>query len=314
MHLVPEETSAALISHELAYDAVRDAFVAAASPDAKLFPVVIGHGSDEANQFTLKSGASTHFAGVKIGTYFPTNDLRGLPRHGTAILLLDQERGRIGAIVEAAQVNAYRTAAADAVATDALARPDAHVLTVFGTGHQALYECLALTRVRPVSVINVVGRQPERVDRFRAELAARGVDAATRATSAEEGCADADIIVTATTATAPLFDGTWVRPGTHISTMGSDSPGKQELPPDVLDRAGLYCDLPSQSLTIGEFQHFRGAPETVTAIGSLLTGTHPGRTGADQITVFDSSGIALQDLYVAQAILSRVLAADSTAD
>ncbi|WP_189262008.1 ornithine cyclodeaminase family protein [Streptomyces fuscichromogenes] len=305
MRILTEERSSALIDHELAFRAVTDAFVAAAAPGATLFPVVIGHGSDENDQFTLKSGASGRFAGVKIGTYFPSNDARGLPRHGTTVLLFDQERGRIGAVVEASQVNAYRTAAADAVATHALARTEAAVLTVFGTGHQALYECLAVARIRPITRINVVGRDRARVDGLRRRLDEHLGAVETRAADAETGCATADVIVTATTARAPLFEAAWVRPGTHVSAMGSDAPGKQELPPALLHRAVLFCDLPSQSLRIGEFQHYDGDPGDVTAIGSVLSQGDPGPSDADRITVFDSSGIALQDLYVAEALLAR---------
>ncbi|MFJ8061315.1 ornithine cyclodeaminase family protein [Streptomyces sp. NPDC096142] len=310
MYVVTEDRSSALIDHELAFRAVTEAFVAAATPGAALFPVVIGHGSDPDDQFTLKSGASGRFAGVKIGTYFPSNDARGLPRHGTTILLFDQESGRIGAAVEASQVNAYRTAAADAVATHALARAESSVLTVFGTGHQALYECLAVARIRPITRINVVGRDRTRADALRRRLDEHLDGVETRATDPETGCASADVIVTVTTARAPLFEADWVGPGTHVSAMGCDSPGKQELPPALCDRAALFCDLPSQSLRIGEFQHFGGEPEQVTAIGSVLARRAPGRTAADRITVFDSSGIALQDLYVAEALLARARVTD----
>lgn len=174
-----------------------------------------------------------------------------------------------------------------------------------GTGHQALYECLALSRIRPLEDVHVVARTPERGERFRAELAGHGV--ASRITPAREACRAADIIVTATTATAPLFDAGWVGSGTHVASMGSDQRGKQELPPDLLEAARLFCDLPSQSVTIGEFQHVASLVAdgtlTMTAIGDVLTGSAPGRDSAEDITVFDSSGIALQDLAVATALL-----------
>lgn len=133
-----------------------------------------------------------------------------------------------------------------------------------------------------------------------AALAAQGL--CSRIVSAETACRAADIIVTATT--APLFESSWVKPGTHVSSMGSDATGKQELPPDLLSWARLYCDLPEQSRRIGEFQH--AAPDTpVFAIGAVLTGEAPGRANEDDITVFDSSGLAIQDLYVAREPLTR---------
>ncbi|MGC9543021.1 ornithine cyclodeaminase family protein [Streptomyces sp. UG1] len=305
MHFLPEERSAALITEELAFTAVRDALIAAAGSHAEVFPAVLGHGSQDENRFTVKSAAAARLAGVKIGSYWPGNADKGIPRHNSLVLLFDQEHGRIGAVVEAGVVNAYRTAAADAVAASVLARTDATTLTIFGTGHQALYECAAVARVSPISTIHVVARTPERGEHFLAQLAERGL--AGRLTPAEQACRAADIIVTATTATAPLFDGAWVRPGTHIASMGSDAHGKQELPPQLLNEARLFCDLPSQAVRIGELQHVADLIDdgtlAVTAVGDVLTGQAKGRHSEQDITVFDSSGIALQDLFVADALL-----------
>lgn len=303
MLFIPEEISAGLVSHELAYDAARRAYLAAVS--ATSFPVVHGHGSDAANRFTVKSAATDAIAGVKIGSYFPGNAAQGLPRHNSLILLFDQATGRIGAAIQGGELNAYRTAAGDAVATDCLARPEARVLTLFGTGHQAGFEVAAVARVRALSKVFVVGREAGRSAAMVARLQAMGLDA--EAAEAEPATRAADIILTATASRAPLFEAEWVRPGTHVSSMGSDAPGKQELPPALLPRARLFCDLPAQSARIGEFQH---APEgaTLTAIGAVLAGAAPGRTSPEEITVFDSSGLSIQDLTIGQEILERYLA------
>jgi ornithine cyclodeaminase len=301
MLFLSEEDSAALITEELAYNAVRKALIAAVAGTSTTFPALPAHGSDPRNRFTLKSAAAEDVAGVKIGSYWPDNTTT--PRHNSTILLLDQETGRVAAVVEAATVNAYRTAAADAVAANTLANPNATTLTIFGTGHQAYYECRALAKIRAFDKVNVVARTAARgqdlVDRLR------NADLPATLTDPEQAVAEADIIVTATTARTPLFPAERVRPGTHIASMGSDAKGKQELPPDLLITASLYCDLPPQSTTIGEFQH---APKhrTITAIGHVLTGAAEGRTAPDQTTVFDSSGIALQDLYIATALLEQV--------
>ncbi len=297
---ITEAQSAAIASHDLAYSAARTALIAACNPSANSFPVVLGRASDPQNRFTIKSASDASLTGLKVGSYFPTNDAASLPRHNSIILLFDQAKGRIGAIVEGGKLNAYRTAAADAVATDALARPDARVLALFGTGHQAQYEAEAIARIRHLDRVLVVGRSPDRTGAFVDRLRAQGLPAEIG--EAETACRSADIIVTATTATAPLFRAEWVKPGTHISSMGSDATGKQELPPDLLARARLFCDLPEQSRRIGEFQH--AAPEAnLTAIGHVLTGQAPGRQGAAVITVFDSSGLSLQDLYMAEAVI-----------
>jgi ornithine cyclodeaminase len=139
------------------------------------------------------------------------------------------------------------------------------------------------------------------------ELSGKGLRA--ELTPAERACRNADIIVTATTARAPLFQVGWVRPGTHVASMGSDTAGKQELPVELLRTGRLFCDLPVQSVRIGEFQSVANEVATgavaLTAIGTVLAGRAPGRRSDDEITVFDSSGVALQDLYVATALIRR---------
>ncbi|GGJ64964.1 ornithine cyclodeaminase family protein [Streptomyces brasiliensis] len=303
LHITEEQTSA-LVDEELALEAARAAF--AATVDGSVFPSLAVHGSDPRNRFTLKPSASATHAGVKIGTYWPDNPGHGLPRHHSTLLLLDQTVGRIAAVLELGAANAYRTAAADELAVDLLARPDAATLAVFGTGHQAGYEARAIARSRPLGEILIVGRDPHRAGQLTAALTAQGHPA--RVAGAEDACARADIIVTATTtraADAPLFEDGWIRPGTHISAMGADAPGKRELPPELLRRARLFCDLPEQARRMGESQH---APATtaLTPLGAVLTDSAAGRTHAAEVTVFDSSGIGLQDLYLGLALLKKM--------
>ncbi|MFD9634263.1 ornithine cyclodeaminase family protein, partial [Streptomyces violascens] len=210
---ITEERTAAQVDEELALEAARAAF--AATMDSAVLPSLAVHGSDPRNRFSLEPSASATHAGVKIGTYWPDNEEHGLPRHHSTLLLLDQTIGRIAAVLEVGTANAFRTAAADALAVDLLARADAATLAVFGTGHQAPYEVAAVRRVRPVDEVLVVGRTADRAERTAAVLTAQGRNA--RAAGAEEACARADVIVTATTARAdspPLFEAAWVRPGT----------------------------------------------------------------------------------------------------
>ncbi|MEO8724037.1 MAG: ornithine cyclodeaminase family protein [Sphingobium sp.] len=301
MKFMSEEESASLISHEMAYEAAREALVAVVN-DAVMFPAVIAHGSSAINRFSIKSASTGDFAGLKVGSFWPGNDDLGLPRHNSLILMFDQNVGRIEWVIEAGKVNAYRTAAADAVAADALARTDASVLVIFGAGNQAFYECIAIARIRPISQILVVARDAAKGDAFVAALKKEGLE--TASADAREACTRADIIVTATPSRAPLFDADWVRPGTHIASMGSDAAGKQELPPALFDRASLFCDLPSQAIIMGDLQHFGGDKASIVAIGDVLLGRAPGRISSEQITVFDSSGIALQDLTIARWLVA----------
>ncbi|WP_339760915.1 ornithine cyclodeaminase family protein [uncultured Hoeflea sp.] len=305
MIYISEEESAALISHEIAYTAIRAALVAAVSDEGRIFPAVLGRSASPTNTFSVKSGSSENLTGVKIGSFWSKNPERGLPRHNSTIVLLDQETGRLSAVVEAGTVNAYRTAAADAVAADLLARKDAKSLAVFGAGNQARYEVMALAQIRPLEIVHVVARISERRDAFVDLLRSSGLN--VQVSSAEEAVSSSDIVVTSTPAREALFEAGWVQPGTHVVGMGSDAPGKHELPSGLFASAALFCDLPSQSIMIGEYQQIRDQVTSgeiiITPIGKVIEGNAPGRTSEDAITVFDSSGIALQDLYIADALI-----------
>ena len=307
MKFIAESQSASAITHEMAYAAAWEALIAVGVGGAKIFPVVIGHGSQSLNRFTVKAAATAEMAGLKVGSYWPANARAGLPRHNSLILLFDQDVGRIDTVMEAGVVNAYRTAAADAVAATYLSRDDSEVLTIFGAGNQARYEVEALVRIRPIRTVLVVARETAKAESFCASVALPGIT--MRPATARAGCEVADIIVTATPSRAPLFEHGWVRPGTHIASMGSDGIGKQELPPELFTDAGLFCDDPVQSREIGEFQHLQAGLQ-VTAIGEVLAGRAEGRRGRDEITIFDSSGLSLQDLFIARSLLASIEPSD----
>lgn len=297
---------------DLAFEAVTEALMAAADGTGVVNPVVIAPGLQEGETYSLKSGASRkrHIVGLKVGSYWPRNKDQGLAPHGSLVLLLDPATGRLATLVEANELNGPRTAAADAVAAAQLARPDARTLTVLGAGHQAPHEIRALCAIRPIERILIWSRSEASASAVRDRLAAE-IPVLIELTSVERGCREADILVTVTSSRRPLFQADWIRPGTHIASMGSDQVGKQELPTALLHRARLFCDLPFQSLAIGEFQHIRVAVESgslgVTAIGDVLAGRASGRKSTEDITIFDSSGLALQDLHVSAKIAARDL-------
>ncbi|MHC3124782.1 ornithine cyclodeaminase family protein [Acinetobacter sp. GN11] len=300
MRFISESESSALINHELAYDAIYEALIAATQPDTKSFPVVHGQASDSKNTFSVKSSATQHLAGLKVGSFWEDNPKNGLPRHNALILLFNQANGKMAAAIEAGKVNAFRTAASNAIATNILARKDSKVLAIFGTGNQAKYECEALARIRNFEQILIVGRDSSKAEQMAEDLKPLGIQ--LHITGAKEACEQADIIVTATSSHTPLFKAEWVKAGTHISSMGSDKQGKQELPPELFSHSNLFCDLNVQSKLIGEFQH---APESATLIniGDVLLANAQGRQSQEQITIYDSSGLSIQDLYIAQKIL-----------
>lgn len=313
MKYINEALSSKLICHELAFSAAAAAFIAA-SEQARMFPVVIAEGHAEGSIFSLKSANTPELVGWKAGSYWPGNVVKKIPCHASTIFLLNPDNGRLDAVIEGSEVNVYRTAAADAVAVAKLARSDAQCLAVFGTGHQAFYECVAVCGVRNISSIMVVGRDPAKAKAMVKRLIKSGFNA--EVADAQSACHCADIIVTATTAKSPLFKAEWVQPGTHISAMGADTKGKQELPVELFTDAKLYCDLTSQSVVIGEFQHI-GQDAVVSQpvmLGDVLSGSAEGRVSDDDITVFDSSGIAVQDLFIGHHLLEAAEAAGYSID
>lgn len=216
--------------------------------------------------------------------------------------MLDPETGRVEAVVEAASANALRTAAADALAVETLARTDARTLSILGAGHQAYYDAMAVTAVRSFTQLLIAARLREAAERL-ADRLARDTGIASRAVDVEEACRRADVLITATSSTEPLFDADWIGAGTHISAMGADGPGKQEVPVEIYERARLFCDISTQSRSIGEFQHAPASTPDIE-LGLVLHGHQAGRTAEDEITIFDSSGFALQDLTLAKALLA----------
>lgn len=300
MIYLTEAQTSKRISNDLAYDAIKNAFTAVISKNTTLFPVVNASGPAPNTIFSLKAACTDHIVGWKTGSYWPNNESLGRPCHGTTIFLLDPDTGSLKAIVEASEVNAYRTAAADAVAVDYLARKDASTLVVFGTGHQAEYEIMAVCKVRNIETVLVVGRSSAKTHAFIERLSKKGIHA--KAESAQSACMKADIIVTATTSNKPLFLAEWVKSGTHISAMGADKKGKQELPIELYSNSKLFCDFEKQSVEIGEFQHSHNG--TITNIGQVINKTHAGRITPNDITIFDSSGLAIQDLFIAETLLN----------
>jgi len=312
LRYLPESLTRELVNHDLAMAAVAEALICAAGEGANSFPVVLAHAQDRNNRFSLKAGSAGDLVGLKVGSYWHGNPAIGLPAHSSAILLLDPRTGRVATYIEASTANCYRTAAADALAVRELARPDARKLAIFGAGRQARFECQAIRRVRSIEEVLIVNRDAAKAATFAAELREAGLRA--EVTSAGEACERAEIIVTVTGARAPLFEGSWVRPGCHVSAMGSDAPGKQELAPSLLERGRVFCDYAPQSLQFGELQHAADRVASgrlrTTNIGDVLAGRSPGRTSEDEITIFDSSGLALQDLLLGLRLLE---AADGNA-
>jgi alanine dehydrogenase len=314
MYIVPEREIAGLVTAEAAYAAVEAVFGAMAARDARNFPVVreaLGH---EDALYGFKGGfdAAGMVLGLKAGGYWPHNlERRGMINHQSTVFLFDPDTGRVRAMVGGNLLTALRTAAASSVSIRHLARRDAKVLGMVGAGHQAHFQLRAAARQRDFEKVVAWNYHPEMLPKL-AETAA-GIGLPFEAVSLEDLGAQADVIVTITSAFAPSLLDAHVRPGTHLACMGTDTKGKQEVEAALLARATVFADEVAQSVSIGEAQHAVAAglvsEADLVEIGAVVNGTHPGRTSAEEITLFDGTGVGLQDLAVAAAAVEAAIAA-----
>lgn len=243
---------------------------------------------------------------VKISTGFFGNRAQGLPTGNGLMVLLDARTGEPKAVFfDGGRLTTLRTAAAGAVAAKHLARGDVRTLGLVGAGEQALCQAQALHLVRRFEKVFVCSRSEEGARLCAQELERTLGVRAVALSDLEQLTTQSDLVVTATPATEPLIEARWLRPGIHITAMGSDAPQKQELDPAVLQAADLVvCDLLEQSLRLGECHHAVEAglldAGRIVELGAIAAGDRPGRLGPEQITVCDLTGTGVQDTAVAR--------------
>lgn len=307
MLVIPEALIADLVSPQDAYEAVAATFAAMARGEAYNFPVV-REALGEGRQYGFKSGLDRAggMLGVKAGGYFPGNAGRGITNHQSTVYLFDPESGRPTAIVGGNLLTALRTAAASALSIDRLARRDARVLGMVGAGHQAGYQLRAAARVRDWDRVIGWNLHPEMLPKLAAVAAELGLP--FEAVPLER-MVEADAIITITSSPAASLMAGHVAAGTHLACMGTDTKGKQEVEVALVAKARLFTDEVAQSVTIGEAQHAVAeglvAAGDITPLGAVLTGTHGGRGSEAEITIFDGTGVGLQDLAVAAVAVAR---------
>jgi len=278
---------------------VRAAFVAYARGEWSMPPKIYVP-AYPAGDFRAMPVLGAGHAALKWVTSFPGNPARGLPTVTGLVLLSDASNGSLVAVLDAGAVTALRTGAAAVLAAETLGRSDAETAAVVGTGvnGQAAARTF-LARGRPVALWDV--------DRERAEAAAAALGASV-AGSLEEALA-ADVLVTMTPGHEVLLPEGTLRPGQHVSLMGADGPGKAEIAVEELVRTHVFCDDWEQASHNGELVHAVEAGvlklEGVTQLGDVLAGTASGRGHDDEITSFDSTGLAIQDLAIALAAMER---------
>lgn len=289
----------AVSPHE-AYEAVRDAFVAYARREWTM-PPKIYVANYPAGDFRAMPALGGGHALLKWVTSFPGNPGRGLPTVTGLVLLSDADDGRLLAVLDAAAVTALRTAAAAVVAADALCRAEASTYAVVGCGPNGAETARMLVAHGAIPVV-------WDVDEGRRALVAERLGARV-AKSAEEALR-CEVVVTVTPGAVALYPEGSLEDGQHVSLMGADGPGKNEVAPAELRRAHLFCDDWEQASHGGELATAVGAGivrrDDVTELGSVLTGEADGRRSAEDITLFDSTGLAIQDLAVAKAAYAKV--------
>ncbi|MFC6762552.1 iminosuccinate reductase BhcD [Sulfitobacter porphyrae] len=306
MLIVPEREIADLMTRDAAFDAVEGVFAAMAAKDAYNFPVIreaIGH---EDALYGFKGGfdKAGMALGLKAGGYWPNNlEKHGLINHQSTVFLFDPDTGKVRAMVGGNLLTALRTAAASSVSIKHLARKDAKVMGMVGA-HQATFQLRAALEQRQFEKVIGWNYHPEMLPNIEkiAQEAGLPFEAVPL-----EGMAEADVVISITSTFAPSIMADHISEGTHIACMGTDTKGKQEVEAALLARSTVFTDEVAQSISIGEAQHAVAQglirESDVHQIGAVINGTHKGRTSESEITLFDGTGVGLQDLAVAASVV-----------
>jgi alanine dehydrogenase len=289
----------AAVSPDRAVDVVRDAFVAYARGEWTM-PSKVYVPAYPAGDFRAMPALGAGFALLKWVTSFPGNPALGLPTVTGLVLLSDASNGMPVAVLDAGAVTALRTGAAAVLAAETLGREDAVTASVIGAGVNGRAAARTfLARGRAVSIWDA---DPDRAEAAAVEL---GAEVAEN----REAALAADLVVTVTPGHEVVFPEGSLAPGQHASLMGADGPGKAEIAVEELARVHVFCDDWQQASHNGDLVHAVEAGafgrERVTELGAVLTGDAAGRTGLDDITVFDSTGLAIQDLAIGIEVVKR---------
>lgn len=312
MLIVPEREIGNLLTREASFDAVEKVFAAMAAQDAYNFPVIREAIGYEGALYGFKGGfdKAGMTLGLKAGGYWPNNlEKHGLINHQSAVFLFDPDTGMVRAMVGGNLLTALRTAAASSVSIQHLARKDAKVMGMVGAGHQAAFQLRAALEQRKFEKVIGWNYHPEMLPNIEKVADEAGVPFEAVPL---DGMIEADVVISITSTFAPSIMADHISAGTHIACMGTDTKGKQEVASALLTRATVFTDEVAQSVSIGEAQHAisEGLIQTddIHQLGSVINGTHAGRTSPEEITLFDGTGVGLQDLAVAASVVELAVA------
>jgi alanine dehydrogenase len=273
-------------------------------------PGVLGIPAGEGAFHIKAAGLGGYFAAKTNGNFSGNPARFGLPAIQGVVALFDAEKGSPLALMDSIEITILRTGAATAVAARYLARPDARVATIFGCGNQGRVQLRALTRVLPLTRAYAFDADPARAARFAAEMSAElGIEVAAVADLAAAVKAS-DVCVTCTPSRRAFLGRADVAPGTFVAAVGADNEDKQELEPALVASSTLVVDVLEQAATIGELHHALDAglmtrAEVHAELGEVVAGRKPGRASRDAVTIFDSTGTALQDVAAAVAVYEK---------
>lgn len=306
LKLLDKDQIEELISPELTLEAVRDAFKLHSSSQGELFPVV-RQALTTGGVFGIKSGgvAQRSILGFKAAGFWPSNRAAGSEPHQATIMLMDPSTGRPLCLIDGNMVTTLRTGAAGAIGLRMLARSNSSALCLFGSGVQATIQLDYALRTLPgIQSVTYLTSNGKRDETFESKFSKRCV--LRHSTSPNDEVSRSQVVVTATPGKAVLFDLDAVQPGTHLNCIGADTRGKRELPHGLLTKARVIVDDSIQATQIGECQW--DPTVKLAEIGNLLTGRERLNRTDTEITVFDMTGIALQDLTVAQLLFEQAIA------
>jgi ornithine cyclodeaminase len=308
VRILGREEVASALDMASCIDACERSFAAYSSGGAELPGVIHLDVPESKGEVHVKAGHLHGFPyyAVKVASGFYGRDPAAID--GLVLVFDVRDGSPVAILLDGGYVTDVRTGAAGGVAARYLARDDARVAAVIGTGIQARRQVEALVAVRPsIEEVRVWGRRPDRATSAAAEVAAaHGVDA-TAAPSIRGAVEGADVVITCTAATEPLVEVGWLAPGAHVTAVGSDGAGKQELDPEILRRADrLVVDSVDQCRRLGELQHALDVAERAVELGTICAGREPGRTSPDQLTVCDLTGVGVQDVAAANVVMERL--------
>lgn len=305
-----------LVSMDDVIPGVEHAYSLFSSGKAGLFPIITHEFDTGHTDMDIKSGyiEGAGIYGLKILGWNGDNPkLRGIPALSGLIVVMDIELQQPVGILEGSPVTFMRTGAAGAIGANILARPDSEKAVILGSGEQGRAQLMGLSKVmKNLKSVEIFNIRDEGAIKMASEVSGLYPDISISArpiASLEDAVRSADIVVTCTPSRKAVIKGSWLKKGSHINTIGADMPGKQEIDPDILSAARVFADSKEQASQKGECQHAVSGgligKNDITEIGDVINGVKPGRTSADDITVFDSTGMALQDLITAKIALQR---------